>query len=66
LIEEAELMKEKNKDLLFRLTSYMGKVEGNHYNLEVFLSIAYLENYFTRTVLMLRDAEELMLKAAKL
>jgi hypothetical protein len=63
LIEDAEEMKEKNSDLVYKLTAYVGKVERNRYNLEVFLSIANLERYFIQTVLTLHEAEELMIKA---
>jgi hypothetical protein len=63
LIEDAEKMKEKNSDLVYKLNDYIGKVERNRYNLEVFLSIANLERYFIKTVLTLNEAEELMLKA---
>ncbi len=56
-------MKVKNDDLVNRLTRYIGQVERNRYNLEVYLSIAYLERYFINTVLTLRDAESLMLRA---
>ena len=63
LIIRAESMKVKNDDLVSRLTRYVGQVERNRYNLEVYLSIAYLERYFISTVLTLRDAEVLMLRA---
>ncbi len=63
LIAGAESMKIKNEDLVDKLTRYVGQVERNRYNLEVFLSIAYLERYFIKTVLTLRDAESLMLRA---
>jgi hexosaminidase len=63
LIARAESLKVKNEDLVSRLTRYIGQVERNRYNLEVYLSIAYLERYFINTVLTLRDAESLMLHA---
>jgi len=63
LIVRAENMKVKNDDLVNRLTSYVVQVERNRYNIEVYLSIAYLERYFINTVLTLRDAESLMLLA---
>jgi hypothetical protein len=63
LIIRAEGMKVKNDELVSRLTGYIGKVERNRYNIEVYLSIAYLERYFINTVLTLRDAESLMLNA---
>lgn len=63
LIVRAESMKIKNDDLVNRLTRYVGQVERNRYNLEVYLSIAYMERYFINTILTLRDAESLMMRA---
>lgn len=63
LIAEAETMKQKNDLLIHKLNISFGKVQRNHYNLEVLLSLAYLERYFIETVLTLRDAEKLMLRA---
>lgn len=63
LIEKAERMKSENDDLINRLIQYTGKVERNRYNLEVYLSVAYLERYFINTILTLRDAESDMLEA---
>ena len=63
LIVSAESLKVKNDDLINRLTLYIGQVERNRYNLEVYLSIAYMERYFINTILTLRDAESLMLVA---
>jgi len=63
LIVRVEKMKPGNDDLVDRLVRYVGQVERNRYNLEVYLSIAYLERYFINTVLTLRDAETLMLRA---
>jgi hypothetical protein len=63
LIVRAENMKVKNDDLVNCLTRYVVQVERNRYNIEVYLSIAYLERYFINTVLTLRDAESLMLRA---
>lgn len=63
LIDKAETLKFKNDDLIQKLTHYAGKVDRNRYNLEVFLSIAYLEAYFIKTVLTFRDVELLMKKA---
>jgi len=63
LIVRAESMKMKNDDLVNRLTRYVVQVERNRYNLEVYLTIAYLERYFINTVLTLRDAESLMIHA---
>ena len=63
LIARAEGMKVKNDDLVNRLVCYTGQVERNRYNLEVYLSIAYLERYFINTILTLSDAESLLLRA---
>lgn len=63
LIGKAESMKIKNDDLVNRLTRYVGQVERNRYNLEVYLSIAYMQRYFINTILTLRDAESLMIRA---
>ena len=63
LIKQAEALEAKNDELLNKLTRYIGQVERNPYNLEVYLSIAYLERYFIHTVLALRDAERLLGRA---
>ena len=63
LIADAEGMQAQNSKLIYQLTHNVGQVARNRYNLEVFLSLAYLEGYFIRTVLTLRDAEKLMLRA---
>lgn len=63
LITRAESMKFKNDELIRKLTLYIGQVERNRYNLEVFLSIAYLQRYFIQTVLTMDNAESLLLRA---
>jgi hexosaminidase len=63
LIEKAEDLETKNDELLNKLTRYIGQVERNPYNLEVYLSIAYLERYFIKTVLTLRSVETLLGRA---
>jgi hexosaminidase len=63
IIEQAEALEAKNDELLYKLNRYIGQVERNPYNLEVYLSIAYLERYFIHTVLTLRDAEALLGRA---
>ncbi|MGV3503175.1 MAG: beta-N-acetylhexosaminidase [Adhaeribacter sp.] len=57
LITQAEDLEVKSDELLNKLARYMGQVERNRYSLEVYLSIAYLERYFIKTVLAFRDAE---------
>ncbi len=64
MIVTAQSMKTKNDDLLNLLTTYIAQIERNRYNLEVFLSIAYLERYFIKTVLSIHDVEELMIEAS--
>jgi len=63
LIAGSENMKVKNDHLIDILLHSVTKVERNRYNLEVYLSIAYLERYFINTILTLRDAEALLLQA---
>ncbi len=64
LITQAQTMKFKNDILIKQLNRYVGQVERNRYNLEVFLSIAYLQRYFIKTVLTLNNAEVLMMRAS--
>src|SRR5690606_30978236 len=63
LIAQAEDLEVKNDELLNKLARYMGQVERNRYSLEVYLSIAYLERYFIKTVLAFRDAERILERA---
>ena len=63
MVTQAQTMRYKNEDLINRLNRYVGQVERNRYNLEVFLSIAYLERYFIKTVLTLNNAESLIVRA---
>lgn len=63
LVSSAGSMKFKNDELINKLTLYIGQVERNRYNLEVFLSIAYLQRYFINTVLTLNNAESLLIRA---
>jgi hexosaminidase len=65
LIGEASRMKKENDRLIGLLLHCIGQVERNKYNVEVLLSIAYLEGYFIRTVLDLDKAEESLLAAAR-
>ena len=62
-IATATQLKTRNDDLINRLTRYTTQVERNRYNLEVYLSIAYLERYFIQTLLTLQDAETRMTQA---
>src|SRR5690606_1319133 len=63
LIADAGVMIDKNDELLQKLNLAFSEVQRNRYNLEVILSIAYLERYFIQTVLTLNEAEKLMLRA---
>src|SRR5690606_20754459 len=63
LIAEAEVMKQKNDELIHKINLSFRQVQRNHYNLEVLLSLAYLERYFIETVLTMRDAENFMVRA---
>jgi len=65
MISRAEILNYKNEILIKQLNRYIGQVERNRYNLEVFLSIAYLQRYFIKTVLTLNNAETLLLRAKK-
>jgi hexosaminidase len=57
LIAQAEELELKNDELINKLARYITQVDRNRYSLEVYLSIAYLERYFIKTVLAFRDAE---------
>ena len=57
LIKNAESIKVKNDELVNRLSRYIGQVERNRYNLEVYLSIAFLQRYFINTLLTFDDVE---------
>lgn len=63
LIAETESMKSKNDVLITKLTRNIGQVERNRYNIEVFLSIAYLQRYFIKTVLTMNEVESLFIRA---
>jgi hypothetical protein len=57
-IHEASLLLVKNDRLISRLMQNMTRVSHNTYNLEVLLSLAYLERYTIETVLKLATIEE--------
>ncbi len=63
LIANAKNMKVKNDDLVNKLNRYIGQVERNRYNLEVYLSIAFLQRYLINTILILDDAEKNLMLA---
>ncbi len=62
-IEEASELLSKNDQLISHLQQSMTRVSRNRYNLEVMLSIAYLERYAFNTVLNLSRIENLLVKA---
>lgn len=51
--------------LLLRLSSHLTRVRRNHYNIEVFISIAHLVRHFLRTLLGVAAAEDQLAEAAK-
>jgi hypothetical protein len=65
LIEQAEVEKRKNEHLVSLLSHYLNQVERNRYSLEVYLSIAYMQRYFIKTLLVLKASENLLLEASR-
>ncbi len=65
-IEEASLLLKKNDLLISQLMRNITRVRYNSYNLEVFLSIAFLERYTMETVLNLAKVEETLVAASKI
>jgi hexosaminidase len=63
LIVNAKALKIKNDDLINRLYKNNSQVERNQYNLEVYLSIAFLQRYLINTILALNDAEASLMLA---
>jgi hexosaminidase len=63
IAEAASLMAE-NDQLIAHLQQSLSKVSRNRYNLEVLISIAYLERYTFRTVLNLSSIEKLLVAAS--
>ncbi len=64
-IEQAKVLKNNNDRLLHILNRNIGRVERNCYNLEVYLSIAWMERHFINTLLTLESAEQSLLSAAE-
>ncbi len=62
--EAAELIYQNDK-LIGLLQEGLSKVSRNRYNIEVLLSIAYVERYTLNTVLNLAKAEDLLVDASK-
>jgi len=63
-IEEASRLKENNDKLIGLLQQGLSKVTRNRYNLEVLLSIAYLEQHTMNTVMNLAKLEKLLVQAS--
>jgi hypothetical protein len=64
-IERAQLLRRENDRLISLLMRNMSRVSRNHYNLEVLLSIAYLEKYTINTLLNWVTIEDDLVKASK-
>lgn len=65
-IEKAFLLKQENEKLINILMYSLSGVPRNHYNIEVMLSIAYLEGFTANTVLMWAEIENLLLEASSM
>ncbi|HUU30281.1 MAG TPA: beta-N-acetylhexosaminidase [archaeon] len=63
-IERAAVQRRQNDRLINLLSRNLSHVERNRYNLEVLLSIAYMERYFIRTLLELESAEQFLVRAS--
>ncbi len=64
-IERAQLLRRENDRLISLLMRNMSRVSRNHYNLEVLLSIAYLEKYTINTLMNWVTIEDDLIKASK-
>ena len=64
-IEEAATMKCDNEKLISLLIQSISKVDRNQYNIEVLLSIAYLEQYTIHTLLNWAKVENYLIEASK-
>ena len=64
-IERARVLKNNNDRLLHMLNRNIGRAGRNRYNLEVYLSIAWMERHFINTLLVLESAEKSLLAAAE-
>lgn len=65
-INEASLLLKKNDVLISQLMRNIARVDHNSYNLEVLLSLAFLERYTMETVLNLAKIEESLVAASKI
>lgn len=64
-IDEAIALVSKNDQLIFQLVNNIKSVKHNSYNLEVYLSIAYLERYAMNTIIQLAEVEDVLIQASK-
>ncbi len=64
-IEEAATMKRDNEKLISLLMQSISRVDRNQYNIEVMLSIAYLEQYTIHTLLNWAKVENFLIEASK-
>ncbi len=64
-IEEAIALVSKNDQLIFQLLNQIKSVKHNSYNLEVYLSIAYLERYAMNSIIKLAEIEDVLIQASK-
>jgi len=64
-IKEATVLIKENDRLISHLQQSLTRVSHNRYNLEVLLSIAYLERYTFNTVLNLSRIENLLVDASR-
>ncbi|MBA4388590.1 MAG: hypothetical protein C0404_11450 [Verrucomicrobia bacterium] len=56
----------ENDRLILKLQSNLTRVRRNRHSIEVFLSLAYLQRHFIRTLLAVAGAENVLIKAADL
>ncbi len=64
-LDRAAAVKPANERLIYLLNRNLSRVSRNRYNLEVLLSIAYLERYAIHTALALERAEDYLARAAE-
>ncbi|HRE52754.1 MAG TPA: hypothetical protein PK339_15130, partial [Flavitalea sp.] len=64
-IEAATVLAKENERLIWLILNNITRVKRNQYNLEVLLSLAYLEQYTIQTVLDLAKIEDYLIEAAK-
>ncbi len=64
-IEEAASVKRDNEKLISLLMRSLSRVKQNQYNVEIMLSIAYLEQYTINTLLNWAKVEDYLIEASK-